>query len=311
MDLPEVELRQLRAFTVVAEEAHVGRAAARLGIAQPPLSQQIQRLETKVGHALFTRHPHGMALTPAGEELLETAKSALRLVAQGLDAARRIGRGEAGRLRVGMAASLAASFLPGLVRTFRALHPGVVLDIREMTTDPQATALRDGLIDVGIGRDATPSEGVAVRTVAEEPLVAVLPKAHRLARNPDLNPRDLAAETFALFPSSAGAAFHDRILDVCRTAGFTPTVGYEAVEWSTLVAFVAAELAVTIAPKSVPLAGAVRRALPPEALTAVTLARREDDANPLVAAFLDAALTSRSARTTPPAHIRVAPRSSG
>ncbi|MEV0651247.1 LysR substrate-binding domain-containing protein [Phytomonospora sp. NPDC050363] len=289
MDLPEVELRQLRVFLVVAETGHVGRAAERLGIAQPPLSQQIQRLEARVGYPLFKRHAKGVDLTPAGRELLPVARAALDLVAHGLDAARRKGRGEAGRLRVGMAASLAASFLPPMVRAFRAAHPGVVLDIREMTTDPQADALRDGLIDVGVGRDATPSPGITVRTIAREPLVAVLPRGSRITEVPT----GLAGETFALFPASAGAAFHDRILGVCRAAGFTPRVGHEATEWPTLIAFVAAGLAVTIAPKSVPLAGVERRELPGGADTAVTVSRRQADADPIVEAFCGIALTSR------------------
>lgn len=304
MNVPEVELRQLRAFAVVAEEGHIGRAAARLGIAQPPLSQQIQRLEAKIGHPLFTRHPRGVSLTTAGSELLATAKAALDLVAHGVDAARRAGRGETGRLRIGMAASLAGSLLPEIARGFRATHPGVVLDIREMTTDPQADALRDGLIDVGIGRDAPTGEGLVVRTIAEEPLVALLPKGRAALH-------DLADEPFALFPRRVGTAFHDRILDVCRAAGFTPRVAYEAVEWSTIVAFVAAGLAVTIAPESVPASGVTRHALPPDAVTAITVSRREGDDDPLVAALLDIVLTSRSARMTPPVHNRGVRPSSG
>ncbi|GIG64239.1 hypothetical protein Pen01_05340 [Phytomonospora endophytica] len=193
-----------------------------------------------------------------------------------------------------MAASLASSFLPRVVRAFRARHPTVALDIREMTTDPQADALRDGLIDVGVGRDAEPSEGVAVRAVAHEPLVAVLPRGHRLATAPDFEAADLAGETFALFPARAGRAFHDRVLGVCRAAGFTPDVGHEAVEWPTLIAFVAAGLAVTIAPKGVALTGVVRRGLARDAVTAITVSRRHGDADVLVEAFLDVALAAAS-----------------
>lgn len=109
MERPELPLAQLYAFVVLAEELHFGRAAARIGIAQPPLSQQIRRLEDKVGHALFHREPGGVALTPVGRELLPTARRALTDLADGLTAARAIGSGRAGRLRVGFAASLETS----------------------------------------------------------------------------------------------------------------------------------------------------------------------------------------------------------
>ncbi|MFF7160773.1 LysR family transcriptional regulator [Streptomyces sp. NPDC008086] len=119
MDRPELPLQQLHAFVVLAEELHFGHAAARLGIAQPPLSQQIRRLEDKVGHALFHRAPGGVTLTPAGRELLPAARRALTDVTDGLVAARAVGSGRAGTLRVGFAASLALTMLPGLPRTFR------------------------------------------------------------------------------------------------------------------------------------------------------------------------------------------------
>src|SRR5688500_13735253 len=121
-----IELRHLRYFAAVAEELHFGRAARRLGIAQPPLSQQIARLEEMLGCALFTRRPR-VALTPAGEALLVTARRAMAQVASGVEAVRRAGQGEAGVLTVGFAASVMLGPLPPVIRAFRARHPGVEL----------------------------------------------------------------------------------------------------------------------------------------------------------------------------------------
>lgn len=125
MDRPELGLQQLYAFAVLAEELHFGNAAARLGIAQPPLSQQIRRLEAKVGHPLFIRGPGRVALPPVGQQLLPAARRALDEVTIGLDAARRTGSGAAGRIRIGFSASLALTVLPGLLRAYRDRYPGV------------------------------------------------------------------------------------------------------------------------------------------------------------------------------------------
>lgn len=175
MERPELPLPQLHAFTVLAEELHFGHAAARLGIAQPPLSQRIRRLEDKVGHALFTREPGRVTLTPAGRELLPAARRALTDLADGLSAARAVGSGRAGRLRIGFAASLALTVLPGMLRTFRDRHPDVHLDIHEMTTVPQVAALHDNTIDIGLLREPSAGETeLALKTVLTEPFVAVL-----------------------------------------------------------------------------------------------------------------------------------------
>ncbi|MGI5154586.1 LysR family transcriptional regulator [Microbispora sp. CA-102843] len=184
MERPELPLAQLHAFVVLAEELHFGHAAARLGIAQPPLSQQIRRLEDKVGHALFTREPGRVSLTSAGRELLPAARRALTDLADGLAAARALGSGRSGRLRIGFAASLALTVLPGLLRAFRERFPDVRLDIHEMTTAPRIAALRDKAIDVGLLREPPADDAageLAFRTVLTEPFVAVLPSAHPLA----------------------------------------------------------------------------------------------------------------------------------
>ncbi|GGZ27983.1 LysR family transcriptional regulator [Streptomyces poonensis] len=293
MERLELPLSQLHAFVVLAEELHFGHAAARLGIAQPPLSQQIRRLEDKVGHALFSRASGGVTLTPAGHELLPAARSALTGLADGLAAARAVGSGQAGRLRIGFAASLALTVLPGLLRTFRQRFPGVHLDIREMPTAPQIAALHDRSIDVGLLREPPATEEeLCFRTVLSEPFVAVLPAAHPLAGRRTVHLAELADSPFVLLPRAAGPGLHDQITGLCTAAGFTPRTTQRAVEWQTVCALVETGLGVSLAPagiRRIRLKGvAFRRIEPSTARTRVAVAWRENEQNPLVTHLLAA-----------------------
>ncbi|MFI6323106.1 LysR substrate-binding domain-containing protein [Nonomuraea sp. NPDC050556] len=279
----------LRAFVVLAEELHFGRAADRLGVAQPPFSQQIRRLEERVGHPLFERDPSGVRLTPAGRELLPAARSAIDGLAFGLEAARRAGRGEAGRLRVGFAASLAVTVLPRLLRAHRGRHPLVELDLREMTTAPQVAALLAGDIDVGLMREPPDDPALMVGPVVFEGFVAVLPAGHPLAVLPAVPVEALAGERFVLLPRESAPTVHDRIVGVCRAAGFEPVIGQRAVEWQTVCALVGAGLGVSLAPEgvaSVGIPGVVYREIDSAVRTSVALVRRADDHRALVENFM-------------------------
>ncbi|MGK5740079.1 LysR family transcriptional regulator [Micromonospora sp. URMC 103] len=287
MARPELPLAQLHAFVVLAEELHFGRAATHLGIAQPPLSQQIRRLEDKVGHALFSREPGRVMLTPAGRELLPAARRALADLADGLAAARAVGSGEAGRLRIGFAASLALTVLSDLLRTFRQRFPAVQLDIREMTTAPQIAALHDRTIDVGLLREPPAVEAeLGFRTVLSEPFVAVLPATHPLAARRAVPLARLADSPFVLLPRAVGPQLYDQITGLCTAAGFTPRIVQHAVEWQTVCALVGTGLGVSLAPASIRrirLEGvAFRRVEPGAARTRVAVAWRRTDRNPLV-----------------------------
>jgi DNA-binding transcriptional LysR family regulator len=290
---PELPLPQLHAFVVLAEELHFGHAAARLGIAQPPLSQQIRRLEEKVGHPLFHREPGRVTLTAAGRELLPAAQRALADLADGLAAARSAGSGATGLLRIGFAASLALTVLPGLLRAYRERFPDVRLDIREMTSSPQLTALREGAIDIGLLREPPDDEAeFGFRVVLREPFVAVLPSGHPLAARQAVPLASLADAPFVLLPRAVGPQLHDRIVGLCEEAGFTPRIAARAVEWQTMCALVQAGLGVTLAPASIRrirLDGvAYRRIAPGDARTRVAVAWRRDDPSPLVAHLLSA-----------------------
>jgi len=293
-DLPELDLRQLRSFVVVARKLHFGRAAALLGIAQPPLSQQIQRLENRVGYLLFTRKGRGIQLTPAGKALLAVAKRAQSDIAVGLEEVRRIGRGEAGHLRIGFAGSVALTILPSVVQMFRARYPAVTIDLIEKTTTPQIEALCSGILDVGFLREAPP-EGTDLAHVCvyREPLVALLPCDHALAQKASVAPLALADELFILFYPETGPAFYSRIIDVCHAAGFTPRIGQHTGEWLTIAGLVAAGAGVSIAPECVGqirLPGLVAVSLDTTFSVGIVLARHPDNDSPLVGNFLDVAL---------------------
>ncbi|MEV0228639.1 LysR family transcriptional regulator [Nonomuraea sp. NPDC050786] len=294
MERPELPLPQLHAFVVLAEELHFGHAAVRLGIAQPPLSQQIRRLEDKVGHALFSREPGRIALTPAGHELLPAARRALTDLADGLAAARAVGSGRAGRLRIGFAASLALTVLPGLLRTFRERFPDVHLDIREMTTAPQIAALHDKTIDIGLLREPSTDDEteLSFKTVLAEPFVAVLPSGHPLATQRTVRLAQLADSPFVLLPRTAGPQLHDQITNLCIAAGFTPRVAQHAVEWQTVCALVEVGLGVSLAPagiRRIRLKGVAFRRIEPDTVrTQIAVAWRKNDHTPLVASFLAA-----------------------
>lgn len=289
----KIELRHLRYFAAVAEELHFGRAAERLGIAQPPLSQQIKSLEELVGHTLFERRPQ-VRLTPAGEALLEVARRTLSHVEEGLDSARRVGRGETGKITVGFAASILTTALPEILRTYRERFPGVELRLRELSSAAQAAALSEGGIDVAFVREAVEQgAGLVCEPILREEFVAVLPPAHRLAKRRELPLGELAGEPFVHFPRAVAPALYDQVGDACRRAGFQPRVVQEAQEWLTILGLVEAGLGVSLVPDSfrrLRWGGVQYRPLaPPREFTDVFVCRREAGTAPAVAPLIEIA----------------------
>ena len=284
-----IELRHLRYFAAVAEELHFGRAARRLGMAQPPLSQQIGRLEEMMGCALFTRRPR-VALTPAGEVLLAVARRSLAQVAQGVETTRRAGRGEAGVLTVGFAASVMLAPLPAMIRAFRTRHPGVELRLRELSTSAQVQALAEGAIDLGFLREPAPDPEIVCEPLVREPFVAVLPPAHPLAGRPGISLEELAEEPFVHFPREVAPTLHDQVMALCRQAGFAPRVVQVAQEWLTIVGLVESGLGVSLAPASFRRLrwGGVRYVplTPRGLLTTIALCRPRGAPSPTVDNFL-------------------------
>lgn len=261
----DIELTHLRYFVAVAEELHFGRAAARLAISQPPLTQQIQRLEQRVGCGLFARSTRRTELTEAGTVLLERARIVLAEAERAVEAARAAGRGETGELHVGTPPSVMLAGLPKVIRWFRRAAPEVDFRLRELSTAAIMDGLAGGSLDVGFLR--APAVGGALRELYrfQEGVAVVMSRHHRLAGLRRLRLEQLAREPFVSFPRRLGAGFHDELWEMCRAVGFEPDVVQEATQWSTVVALVEAGLGVTIGPASIArlgVRGCVARVLP-------------------------------------------------
>lgn len=248
-----MELRHIRYFLAVAEERNVTRAAEKLGIGQPPLSQQIRALEKEMGVRLFRRTGHGVVLTEAGETFSTDARRLVDDARHAVQKAQSAGRGETGRLNIGFTGS--AAFNPvvlNLIRTFRQSYPGVELTLIEGNTAQLLGYLDDGRLDVAFVRpgDQSPT-GVAFDHVAVEPMKIVLPATHRLSTMRKIPLARLAEEAFVLLPREASPTLHDVIVSACRDAGFEPILGQQAPQLSSVVNLVAAEFGVSLVPASV------------------------------------------------------------
>jgi DNA-binding transcriptional LysR family regulator len=244
-----IDIRHLRYFQAVAEELHFGRAAARLCVAQPALSRQIQQLEAEVGAPLLLRTQRKVELLPAGTVFLERANLILDEIARAVVDARRAASGEFGRLSVGFIHSSTYGLLPSIVERFRHLHPGIELDLHEMPIAEQHTALMRGIIDVGLLRPlpATPTE-LEIEPVMEDHFLVAVPQSHRFASRKSVALRSLADEPMVMFRHEGYTVFHSRIVAMCAQAGFTPKVIQRASQIHTVVGLVGAGMGVAIVP---------------------------------------------------------------
>ena len=291
-----MELRHLRYFLAVAEEGHITRAAERLGIQQPPLSQQIKALEAELDVQLFRRKPRGVELTEAGRVLLADARAVLTQLDHAVAATRRTARGEEGRIAVGFTSS--ASFHPAVVRairSYRDANPLVALALEEGGTAELVDAVRREQLDVAFIR--TPVGDVAELVVApllDEEMVAALPSGHRLM--PDKPGATLplpafADETFILYRRRLGPGLYDAIIAACHRAGFSPRIGQEAPRMFSTLNLVAAGLGVSIVPasmQSLRMDGVVYGRLKGAPVNApLRLAYRAGDAAPALRRFIE------------------------
>jgi DNA-binding transcriptional LysR family regulator len=247
-----MDLKHLRAAVAVADHLHFGHAAVALGVAQPPLSQQIKALEAELGVPLFERTTRAVALTPAGEAFVTDARAALSMVDSAARRATAAGRGESGELVIGMVGSSVRHPLPAIIRAFRTKYPAVTLTFHVLPTMTQVERLRAATLDLGLLRPPLPgpADDLVLVSIAREPLVAVLPNDHRLAGRRRIAVSTLAREPFVLFPRALGPGLYDEITALCRRGGFTPEVAQEAVQMPTIVGLVAAGCGVSIVPGS-------------------------------------------------------------
>ncbi|MGW6579264.1 LysR family transcriptional regulator [Streptomyces globisporus] len=247
-----MELRHLNAFLAVAEELHFGRAAKRLQMAQPPLSQQIRQLEKELGVQLFHRNTRSVRLTSAGESFLEPVRTVLDDLGTAVRAARSAGTGEYGRVTIGFAGASSHETLPRLTRAVRAAHPGLELVMTGQTyANTALSRVADGSLDLGFVRLPVTRPGVAHRVIDEEELVCALPSDHPFARRETVPLDVLAGEPFVSFPANSGSTVRDAMTEACESAGFTPRIVQEAPDSYTILALVAAGVGVTLTVTSV------------------------------------------------------------
>ncbi|EMC3958244.1 TPA: LysR family transcriptional regulator [Pseudomonas aeruginosa] len=289
-----MELRHLRYFIAVAEELHFGRAAERLGISQPPLSQQIQALEEEIGARLFERTNRRVDLTDAGRLFLDESRQVLAQVDKAVLLARRAHLGELGELKIGFTSSAPfTSTIPSSIHAFRKAYPDVHLDLQEMSSRQVLKALLEESLQVGVIRPLALPDAVHWVELFREPLVAVLRADHPLAAGSEdgLAIAALAEEPFVFFPRSYGTGLYDQVIALTRQAGFSPRIAQEASEAMTIIGLVSAGLGVSILPASfrrTRVDGVVYRTLSdPEATTAVWLVRRQNEGSPLALSFID------------------------
>lgn len=293
-----VETRHLRYFVAVAEELHFGRAASRLHMTQPPLSQAILALEELLGAPLFVRGKRAVTLTPAGSALLPEAR---RLLAHAADLpllAQRAQAGATGSLSLSFVSSADYSVLPPLLHAFRETHPQVDITLREATSDTQLEDLLAARIDCGMVIPPLPDKARAVldyRPILREPLVLAAPEGLLRGRR-QIALSALPDIPLIIFPRRSAPAFYDAILAALRDAGVVANIGQEAIQMQTIVSLVSAGMGIALVPQSVsnlkrtgvhyvPIAG-------PTPLVETGVAWRRDNPSPVLRAFLD--LTEKS-----------------
>ena len=244
-----MDIRQLRYFVAVAEELHFGRAAARLRIAQPALTRQIQQLEADLDAQLLARSSRRAELLPAGVLLLNRARAILAAVRQAEADTKRLSRGETGSLMIGFVHSSTYTLLPMLLAQFRTGSSDVEVKLREMRSPDQVSAIQLGEIDVGLIRPVPIPLEVATRVAFEERFVIAIPSKHPLAKRSKIRLAELSSERFVSFSELESVMFHSAALAMCGTAGFRPKVAQEATHVHTVIGLVGSGFGIAIVPE--------------------------------------------------------------
>lgn len=285
-----MELRQLRYFVAVAEHLHYGAAARSLHMAQPPLSQQIRRLEADLGVELFARTSRRVELTEHGEQLLGSARLVLAEADRVREQADGLRTGRGGRLRIGFVASVLNWGLAPRLRAFRDSNPRVEITATQMPVIDQVEALTDNRIDVGFTLARLTYDHLAVQVVSVEPLAVALPHDHPRAGDARVRLADLADETFLTWRAPFGPHLDDFITRACSEAGFFPRVAHQGPQIHTVVHMVAAGFGVTLVAgcdRAIAAPGVVFRDLvPPVPSTVLSAVRHRHRASPIVQRLL-------------------------
>lgn len=286
-----MDLKQMRYFLAVAEERHLGRAAERLHMAQPPLTRQIHALEDELGALLFTRTPKGMELTEAGQTLLDEVPNLLALAQRARERTRAAGRGETGRLDVGLFGSGVLDVIPRLLARFHAERPDVQIVLHTMTKAEQLDALRERRISVGFNRLVPPEPDLVIETVLREQMRVALPEGHRLCAQASVRIPDLQGEPMILYPNLPLPGLAQQVMQAFAQEGVPLRIEQEVEDVLTAVALVAGGFGAcitTASSESLRLPGVVYRPLDCAYLRDIELSciHRRGDGSPVLGAFL-------------------------
>lgn len=292
-----IDTKSLQVFVAVAEELHFGRAAERLHLAQPPVSQRIRTLEGQLRVQLFERTTRSVRLTDAGEALLDHSRRILASLEEAETVCRAAGTGAVGRVRIGFAGASSHDDLPRLTRAVRRTYPGIELELHGQTYAEEASALvASGDLDLAFARLPIHSPGLDYRVINTEQLLCALPAQHRAARTKTIDLATLSEEPFVTFPAYRGSSLRAVTVSACADAGFTPRIVQEAPDSATILALVAAGVGVTITlstVRHVQRTGVAYRPIRsrPEELQAVLVWRSDNPSNTLQR-VLDVAATA-------------------
>lgn len=286
-----MELRHLRYFVCVAEEQHIGRAALRLHISQPPLTRQIQQLEEELGAQLFHRTARGVDLTDAGRVLYDDARHILGLAERAAERTSKAAQGLLGRVDVAIFGSGIFGVIPRLMRRFRTSHPEVSIRLHNLAKEEQIDALRHRRITLAFNRLMRPVEGLTSETLLTEPLYVAMPSGSALAARTAVALRELDGEPLVMYPTGSRPSFIDRLSEMCRDCGFTPLVAEEVGDTVHALALVATGFGLCVVPHSataLAIPGITYRPLHHPTHHSVDLCciYREDDDSPILAALL-------------------------
>ncbi len=247
-----MELRHLRYFVAVARERSFTRAAARLNIAQPPLSRQVQQLEQELGATLIERGTRPVQLTEHGRLFYEQAVQVLERIDDMRAVMRRLQHATVDRFSMGFVASTLYGRLPDIIRAYRSARPGVELTLLELTTIEQMAALKEGRIDVGFGRIPIDDPAITRLLLRNEAIIAALPLSHPALRHDGpLRLADLLQERLIVYPKAPRPSYADQVLSLFRDRGLKPAGLHEVRELQTALGLVAAEVGVCLVPAAV------------------------------------------------------------
>jgi DNA-binding transcriptional LysR family regulator len=285
-----MELRHLRYFVAVAEELHFGRAAERLFMAQPPLSQQIKQLEIEIGVKLFERNNRRVSLTAAGKSYLVDAYAIFQRLDDAQERAVRASRGESGWLSVAFVGSLSYDVFPDILRTFRDTYPDVELVLHELLGHEQNQALLERKIHIGFSRLPEAAPGVVHEVLSREPLLLAISADHPLARHSSVPLSFLSEEPYIQFPKSLLSGYARMVVEMCEGEGFTPKVVQKVDAVEAAISLVAAGIGVTIVPgvlRNLRRDGVVYKPFPPPGPTIdLTMAYLDGETSPILPRFL-------------------------